>query len=126
MKKSRFSLRKRANSFRYAFNGIKLLINREHNAWIHCAVAICVVIAGFLLQISLSEWIAVTIVTGGVLAAEAINSAIETLCDLISTEYNQSIKQAKDLAAGAVLLTAIAAAITGIIIFAPKIGRLFG
>ena len=71
------------------------------------------------------EWIAVTIVIGAVLAAEAVNSSIEALADLVSPEYNEAIKRTKDLAAGAVLLMAIAAAIVGFVIFIPKIATIF-
>ena len=120
MKNDGFTLKKRLNSFTYAFNGIKLLITREHNAWIHTFIAVCVVIAGFLFNISTTEWIAVTFAIGMVLAAEAINSSIEALADLVSPEYNEAIKKTKDLAAGAVLLLAIAAAIIGCIIFVPE------
>ena len=117
MKNSGFTFRKRLASFRYAFNGIRLLIQKEHNAWIHC-----VVIAGFFFGLSQTEWIAVIIVIGAVLSAEAINSSIESLADLVSPEYNEAIKKTKDLAAGAVLIMAIAAAIVGSIIFFPKLG----
>lgn len=121
MKNEGFTFRKRIRSFRYAFNGIRLLITREHNAWIHCFAAISVVIAGAILGLSRTEWVAVVIVIGAVLAAEAVNSSIEALADLVSPEYNEAIKRTKDLAAGAVLLMAIAAAIVGLIIFIPKI-----
>ena len=122
MKNSGFTFHKRLASFRYAFNGLRILIRNEHNAWIHCFVAICVIIAGLLLGRSSMEWIPIAIVIGAVLAAEAINSSIESLADLVSPEYNEAIKRTKDLAAGAVLLTAIAAAAVGLIIFLPKIG----
>lgn len=121
MKNRGFTLRKRLASFRYAFNGIRLLIQKEHNAWIHSFVAICVVIAGCFLGLSQMEWIAIVIVIGAVLAAEAINSSIEALADLVSPDYNEAIKRTKDLAAGAVLIMAIAAAIVGFIIFVPKL-----
>ena len=84
MKNNGFTFRKRLASFRYAFNGIRLLIQKEHNAWIHCFAAICVVIAGFFFGLSQTEWIAVVIVIGAVLSAEAINSSIESLADLVS------------------------------------------
>lgn len=125
MKNDGFTFRKRARSFKYAFNGIKLLITCEHNAWIHCFAALCVLIAGIVLGLSRMEWVAVVIVIGAVLAAEAINSSIEALADLVSSDYNEAIKRTKDLAAGAVLLLAIAAAVVGLIIFVPKILRLF-
>ena len=75
-----------------------------------------------LFGLSQTEWIAVVIVIGAVLSAEAINSSIESLADLVSPEYNEIIKKTKDLAAGAVLIMAIAAAIVGSIIFFPKLG----
>ncbi len=125
MKKKAFSFRDRAQSFRYAFAGIGQLIRREHNAWIHCTVAVCVVIAGFLFHLSAGEWIAIVIVSGAVLAAEALNSSIELLADHLSPAYSEAIKHVKDMAAGAVLLLAIAAAVTGLIIFIPKIAGLF-
>lgn len=125
MKNDGFTFRKRIKSFQYAFNGIKLLVTKEHNAWIHCFAAICVLIAGALLGLSRMEWVAVVIVIGAVLGAEAVNSSIEALADLVSPEYNEAIKRTKDLAAGAVLLMAIAAAIVGLIIFIPKIVTIF-
>lgn len=120
MNKEGFSIKKRIKSFGYAFNGIRLLFCYEHNAWIHLLAVLVVTGAGVFFQLSKEEWIAVVTVIGMVLSAEAINSAIEVLCDLVSPGYNEAIKRAKDLAAGAVLLTAIAAAIVGLIIFVPK------
>lgn len=116
-----FTLKKRLKSFTYAFNGIYMLIRNEHNAWIHCFAAVCVIVLGFLLDIESYEWIAVSVAIGMVLAAEAVNSSIEALCDLVSPGYNEAIKKAKDLAAGAVLILAIVAATVGLIIFIPKI-----
>lgn len=121
MKNDGFTLRKRLKSFKFAFNGIKLLISKEHNAWIHSFAAVCVIIAGFLFDISKTEWIAVVFAIGTVLAAEAVNSSIEAIADLVSPGYNEAIKRTKDLAAGAVLILAISAAIVGLIIFVPKI-----
>ena len=121
----RFSIRKRLKSFIYAFRGLSLLIRKEHNARIHVFAAFCVVIAGYFFQISYSEWIAIVIAIGFVFSAEALNSAIETLADLVSPNYNEFIKQTKDLAAGGVLLAAITALIIGLIIFLPKLLLLF-
>lgn len=121
MKNKGFTFRKRIRSFRYAFNGIKLLIAREPNAWIHCFAAVCVVGAGLWLGLSTVEWEIIILVIGAVLAAEAVNSAIEALADRVTSEYDEAIKLAKDLAAGAVLLLAIAAAVIGVIIFFPKL-----
>ena len=121
MNNSSFSFRKRVLGFKYAFRGFRLLLKFEHNAWLHCIIGTCVVIAGFLIDISAMEWIAVTIACGCVFAAEAFNTAIEKLADIVSPEYNNAIKDVKDLSAGGVLFIAIAAAIIGLIIFIPKI-----
>lgn len=121
MKNNGFTFRKRLKSFVYAFRGIRLLIGREPNARIHCFAAICALVLGFALHISSTEWIAITIVIGLVFAFEAINSSIEALADLVSPEYNEAIKHTKDLAAGAVLLSALSALVVGLLIFIPKL-----
>ena len=125
MKNDGFTFRKRARSFKFAFNGIKLLITKEQNAEILTDEMFADAFLGEVFGLSRMEWIAVTIVIGAVLAAEAVNSSIEALADLVSPEYNEAIKRTKDLAAGAVLLMAIAAAIVGVIIFIPKIATIF-
>ena len=108
-------------SFKYAFNGIRILLNREHNAWIHFFLTVCVLVAGFAFKISTEEWIAVIFCIGLVFALELLNTAIEYMADFVSKDYHESIKKSKDLAAGAVLTGAIAAAAIGLIIFLPKI-----
>ena len=121
MKKKKFSLKARAKSFRYAFSGIYTLIKIEHNARIHLCVTIGVLFSGFFFELSAAEWINLIFAIGLVFSAEAFNSAIEYLSDLVSPEYHPLVKKAKDVAAAAVLLTAIAAALIGLIIFIPKI-----
>lgn len=121
MKNEGFTWRKRLLSFKFAFNGIRLLIRNEHNAWIHSFATVCVLIAGFCFDLNKTEWIAVIFAIGSVFAAEAVNSSIEALSDLVSPTYNTAIKRTKDLAAGAVLIMAIAAAAVGCLIFIPKI-----
>lgn len=125
MQEKKFSLRARARSFRYAFQGIATLIRGEHNARIHLCAALCAIAAGFMLGITPTEWIAVILATGIVFAAEAFNSAIEYLADILSPQPNPLIGKAKDIAAAAVLFTAIAAAATGCLIFIPRIINLF-
>jgi diacylglycerol kinase len=121
MNKERFSLKKRIRSFGFAFQGLKTLLREEPNARIHIVAAICVIILGFLLKISAGEWIAVIFAIGFVITTEIINSAIENIADFISPEKNDKIKKVKDLAAAAVLISAITALIIGVIIFLPKI-----
>lgn len=121
MKEEKFSWRKRAKSFVYAFRGIALLVRNEHNAWIHCVAAVVAVSLGFVLGLSVGEWTAVALCIGAVLAAEAFNSAIEALADRVSPGYDEAIKRTKDLAAGGVLLVAIAAVVVGAIVYLPKL-----
>ena len=108
-------------SFGYAFSGIAALLRDEHNSRIHVFAMLCVVIFGFMLDISATEWCVVALCCGGVLMAEAMNSAIEAIADLVSPEYHPLIKKAKDVGAAGVLMMAIAAATAGLIIFLPKI-----
>ena len=117
----KFSLKKRFESFRYAYAGLRTLWREEHNVRIHIVAGLIVLVMGFLLHISLSEWCVVTLVVAVVLLAEALNSSLENIADAISEEKNEKIQKAKDLAAAAVLISAIAAVIIGVIIFLPKI-----
>lgn len=117
----RFSLAKRIKSFTYAWKGIIKLISNEHNAWIHCFAAVAVIIAGFAFGIDKTEWIAVVACIAAVFTAEAFNTAIEKLVDLISPEFNSKAGTIKDIAAGAVLITAIGAATIGLMIFIPYV-----
>jgi len=119
-----FSLKARAKSFRAALNGLRLLVKNEHNARIHLLILALVIIAGILLKIRASEWLALAILSGLVLAAECFNSAVEYLSDRISNDYDEEIRKAKDLAAAGVLISAIAAVVAGLIIFIPAILRL--
>ena len=111
----------RLRSFRYAFAGVRLLLREEHNARIHATITVLVVVAGIVLRVSPVEWGVLVMCIGMVLAAEAFNSAIERICDYLTTEHDDRIRDIKDLAAGAVLLCAIAAAIVGLIVFVPHI-----
>ena len=114
-------LRARLRSFRYAFAGVRLLFGEEHNARIHATITVLVVVAGIVLRVSPVEWGVLVICIGMVLAAEAFNSAIERVANYLTTERDDRIRDIKDLAAGAVLLCAIAAAIVGLIVFVPHI-----
>jgi len=121
MKQQNFSIIKRLNSFKYAFNGLKILINEEHNSRIHLLATICVVIAGFVFKISKFDWIAVIFVIGFVFSIEIINSVIEKIADYISPDIHEKIKKIKDLSAAGVLISTTTALIIGLIVFIPKI-----
>lgn len=107
-------------SFGYAFEGIFNTIRRERNMQIHCMAAVLVVVFGFLLHISKQEWITCLILFGMVMGLECVNTAVEAVVDLATKERHPLAKKAKDAAAGAVLIAAIAAAIIGVMIFLPK------
>ncbi len=115
---------KRKLSFGYALNGLRLFAKEAHSR-IHFIITILVVLLGFALNISLIEWAVVLIFCALVIALEAINSALERLTDLISPKHNPIAGQVKDIAAGAVLVAAVFAVITGLLIFVPKIFVLF-
>lgn len=121
MNSEKFELRKRLRSFKYAFNGLKILLLEEHNSRIHLIAAILALALGWFLKLSSTEWVLICLVIGAVFTAELFNSAIENLADFISPGKNEKIKKAKDLAAGAVLVSALAALIMACVIFLPKI-----
>ena len=104
-------------SFRFAGQGILDLFRYENNAKVHLLVAILVIIAGFLLALSPVEWAVILTQIGLVWAAEAINTAIEKLCDFVSPGLHPQIKAIKGLSSGAVLILTIVAVLVGLIIF---------
>ena len=124
MKQEAFSWRKRVRSFGYAFQGMATLLRDEHNSRIHVCMMAAVVAAGFLFGITATEWCIVCICFGMVLMAEAMNSAIEAIADLVMPDRHPLIKKAKDVAAAGVLFTAMAAAAAGLIIFIPYLLRI--
>ncbi len=108
-------------SFGHAWNGIQFCYKTQMNFGIHLLLLLLVIIAGFLLKISNTEWLFIIICSMLVLALELINTAIEHLCDLITKDIHPAIKIVKDVSAAAVLIAAAGSALTGIIIFLPKI-----
>jgi diacylglycerol kinase (ATP) len=119
------SLKNRISSFQYAFQGLLDLFQSQANARIHGIIAILVVSAGFIFQISRLEWISVICCIALVLSLEALNTAIEYLTNLVSPGYHPLAGKVKDVAAAAVLISAVAAVLVGLIIFLPKIFSCF-
>lgn len=103
-------------SFIYAFNGLKIALS-ERNMRVHIVCALTAIILGFVLHISMMEWIIVLICIGLVIALEMINTAIEYLVDLVSPEFNEKAGKIKDIAAGAVLVISFFVLIVGGLIF---------
>lgn len=119
------SLQKRVDSFRYAFKGLVEMFANQPNVRIHLAAAVAVAGAGIYFNISALEWVALVICIAMVFAAEAVNTALEYLTDLVSPGHHPLAGKVKDVAAAAVLVTAFGAAIVGLIIFTPKFASLF-
>ncbi len=111
---------KRMRSFGYAFDGLRYLFSHEGNAKLHLLATLLVVAAGFIFGISAGEWVAIVICIGAVISAEGMNTALEKLCDKVSPERDPLIKIAKDVAAGSVLMLAIASVVVAMLIFIPK------
>jgi diacylglycerol kinase (ATP) len=95
------------------------LLRYEHSAWIQLSIAAVAVVLAIALQISASDWRWIVVACGMVLSVEGLNTAVEATCDRISVAYSEQIKLAKDVAAGAVLLSSIAAAVIGVLTFWP-------
>ncbi len=108
-------------SLGYAWSGIWACIKKERNMKIHLGMMIAVIICGLIFSLTYTEWIICILLFGIVMALELLNTAVEAVVDLVSPAYHPLAKLAKDTAAGAVLVAAIAAAIIGLIIFIPKL-----
>lgn len=113
-------MKKRINSFKYAGQGIREVILGEINMRIHIFLAFMVVVCGLIFNISVFEWLVCVLCFAVVMTAEMLNTAIETVVDLVSPDKHELARKAKDVAAGAVLLSAFFAAIAGLLIFIPK------
>ncbi len=121
IKSKPFSWKARFKSFIYAWEGLKALLRTEYNAWIHLGFTIAAILLSIEFRINPTETIALIIAMALVWTAELFNTAIEKSIDFVSTEIHPQIKLVKDLSAAAVFVTAIAAALIGLIIFIPKI-----
>ena len=108
-------------SFGYAFEGIFTGIRGDRNMKIHCFAAVCVIVAGVLFHISVTEWCICLVLFGLILSLELVNTAIEAVVDLVTEDKKPLAKLAKDTAAGAVLIAAVMAAVAGLLIFVPKL-----
>lgn len=114
------------NSFKYAFEGIVQAYIGEQNLKIHSVIACLVIIFGFILKISYTEWLICLVLIGLVLMAEFFNTSIEYLVDLVSPDIHPLAKATKDTASAGVLMMAIISAIIGLTIFVPKLINFIG
>lgn len=125
-RRPRSGLAGRSDSFRYAFQGIARLFRSQANARIHLAVASLVLVLAAGLELPRQDWAILILTIGLVLAAEALNSGLEALVDLVSPDPHPLAGAAKDLAAGGVLLAAMAAALVGLLVLGPPLWRHLG
>jgi len=106
-------------SFGYAFAGIGHFFRTERNARVHLLAAIVVIIISFILNITTDQWLWISLSICLVVVAEMINTAIEKLCNRITTAHDAEIKVIKDISAGFVLITSLFACVVAAIIFIP-------
>jgi diacylglycerol kinase (ATP) len=109
----------RIRSIRCALVGVRVMVASQHNAWLHAAATLAVVAAGLSFGLTKAEWCWVVLAVISVWTAEALNTAFEFLTDVASPEFHPLAAKAKDVAAGAVLITAAGSVIIGLLIFGP-------
>ena len=121
---SDFTVISRIRSVRYALRGIRWMLLSQHNAWIHAAATLVAVTAGAIFRIDAHEWLVIVLAIMAVWTAEALNTAFEALCDVASPDFHPSVERAKDVAAGAVLISAIGSVLVAVLIFGPRLAGL--
>lgn len=109
----------RAASVAFALRGIGVLARHEPNARVHAVATVIVLVAGAAFRITPGEWVAVALAITLVWVVEAVNTAFEALCDVVSPDHHPGVARAKDVAAGAVLVAAFGAVAVGAVIFLP-------
>ncbi|WP_376793697.1 diacylglycerol kinase family protein [Thermogemmatispora sp.] len=107
--------------FAYAFRGLWYALRTQRNFRVHTGVALLVIVAAWLLHLSPIEIALVAVAIGSVLICELVNTSIELCLDLLHPAYHPLVKAAKDVAAGAVLLSALLAIVIGLCVFGPHL-----
>ena len=111
----------RLRSVRYAVRGIGVMVRSQHNAWLHAAATVLVIALGLGLGVSAADWCWLVLAMMAVWTAEALNTAFEFLTDVASPDYHPVAGKAKDVAAGAVLITAVGAVAIALLVFGPHL-----
>lgn len=106
-------------SFGFAFKGLATLFRTQPNVWIHALAMVVVIGMGWYFQVSSTEWAVLLLCITLVLAAEAFNTSIEFLTDLASPEFHPLAGHAKDVAAAAVLISALGSIVVGLVVLGP-------
>lgn len=118
-------MRRLIRSFGYAFKGMSYALGTQLNVRIHLVLTAVALVLGYYLQISFAEWLWILLCIALVISVELLNTAIETLTDMVSPGYHEKAGHVKDIAAAAVTVTALFALAVGCMIFLPKIIVLF-
>jgi diacylglycerol kinase (ATP) len=113
----------RLRSIRYALRGIVVMVRSQHNAWLHAMATAIVAIVGLVVGLSPTEWCWIVLAVMSVWTAEALNTAFEFLTDVASPSFHPLAGKAKDVAAGAVLISAIGSVLIGVLVFGPHLWR---
>lgn len=113
-------------STKYSLEGLIYAYRHEKSLWIHAGISIVSIILGLVLQISLTQWSIILIGIGVILAIELINTAIEAVVDMVTLEYNDLAKIAKDCGSAATFVATTIGLIIGIVVFGPKILKIIG
>jgi diacylglycerol kinase (ATP) len=116
-----FRFSDRVRSFGYALRGVGVMLRSQHNAWIHALGTLLVCAAGLWLGIGAYEWCWIVLAIMAVWTAEALNTAFEFLCDVASPEFHPLVAKAKDVAAGAVLISSIGSLTIGLLVLGPAL-----
>ena len=119
-----FSFVERIQSFKCGIRGIALMLKSQHNAWIHATASVVVLIVGAFFRLSPGEWCWLVIAIMAVWTAEALNTALEFLADVASPEFHPGVEKAKDVAAGAVLISATGSVAIALFILTPYVLKL--
>jgi diacylglycerol kinase (ATP) len=122
----RFTFDGRVRSVGQAIRGIVLMLRTQHNAWIHAAATGLVILVGVVLRVDTSSWLWLVVAMVAVWTAEALNTALEFLADAASPEFHPLVRQAKDVAAGAVLIAAAGAVTIGVLVLGPYFLEMIG
>lgn len=123
MNQKSFRILARVKSFRHAMSGLWLMLSSQHSAWLHLVATVLACGAGLWLKIGSEDWRWLIAAIALVWICEALNTAFEHLCDVVSPDFHHAVKKSKDIAAGAVLISAIAAACVGALTFWPYLRR---
>jgi diacylglycerol kinase len=116
--------RRIARSFGYAFEGLGTIVRTQPNFWVHVAAAVAAMVLGIELHLAPVELALIVLSIGLVLVVESVNTAIETLCDLVSPGHHPLVKRAKDISAASVLIAAASAVVLAALLFGPRLAGL--